>query len=668
MAMDAADVKYIGKELGADLVGIASADVLNAHPPDPKYPQTPERIWPDCRSVIVIGTHIPAAAFRCPPGPLVQYMDMAVLRRMDRIAWKLSAILEEAGHAAFVTAAQETDWNFKRASYGYLSNRHLAVEAGLGTLGLEVNLLTPEFGPRINFTGILTDLELEGDTPITEQICIGEGCSRCLYSCPSDAVLHFGIDKRRCATEAQEFGYAQITGFFSKFLHTSAADKKKLMASRGLYGFWQGMLRVVGSFGDCPRCLAVCPVGDDYHAYLAEPQKEIPEKTPERMAKGNEYKEIRQTGGDAPGLNEWNVRWVGPEGYTGKVIKAQRQAFKQLQDVRSVDEETRETGLPVKIPPHGTVLNAELIKECALSFGADLMGIAGPDAVAKGWPTVAGAQDAADTRVIVLAQRMNGGSALITGWNNRQKYYNDELNLDALEGAASKLVTWLDDRGVPAIIIPPPDVDRGRWSGDDADLQTAVEAMAKAAVAAGLGTLGLNQQLLTLEFGPRVVTLAVLCNVPLAMDTPQETALCKGADCGRCLSACPADAVGQWDRDWSACGSFRSPHGFAHFTDFLNRIIAEPDIEIKNSMLRSEDSFNIWLSTLRGAGVISGCRRCQDVCPVGDDYDDMLKATLEEIPEDTPEKQSRFISLDLSENSIAYRNRAEWIGWLQSNR
>ena len=47
MSMDAADVKYIGKELGADLVGIASADVLNAHPPDPKYPQTPERIWPE---------------------------------------------------------------------------------------------------------------------------------------------------------------------------------------------------------------------------------------------------------------------------------------------------------------------------------------------------------------------------------------------------------------------------------------------------------------------------------------------------------------------------------------------------------------------------------------------------------------------------------------------
>ena len=39
--MDAAAVKTLAKELGADLVGIASAEVLNAFPPDPKFPQTP---------------------------------------------------------------------------------------------------------------------------------------------------------------------------------------------------------------------------------------------------------------------------------------------------------------------------------------------------------------------------------------------------------------------------------------------------------------------------------------------------------------------------------------------------------------------------------------------------------------------------------------------------
>ena len=134
--MDAAKVKEIAKDLGADLVGIASAEVLNNNPPDPLVPQTPDRISPYCKSVIVIAHRIPVAVFRSISGAAVQYMDMLVLRRMDRIAAKLSAIMEDAGHPTFVTVAQETDWDYKRASYGRLSTRHLGVEAGLGTLGL----------------------------------------------------------------------------------------------------------------------------------------------------------------------------------------------------------------------------------------------------------------------------------------------------------------------------------------------------------------------------------------------------------------------------------------------------------------------------------------------------------------------------------------------------
>jgi hypothetical protein len=44
--VDAAAVKRRAKELGADLCGIASAATLNAFPPDPRWPQTPERISP----------------------------------------------------------------------------------------------------------------------------------------------------------------------------------------------------------------------------------------------------------------------------------------------------------------------------------------------------------------------------------------------------------------------------------------------------------------------------------------------------------------------------------------------------------------------------------------------------------------------------------------------
>src|SRR5499427_10142929 len=216
--LDAAAVKRRARELGADLVGIASAATLNAFPPDPRWPQTPERISPYCKSVIVLVQRIPAGAFRCKTNVPVQYIDMLVLRKMDKVAYRLAEELEDAGFPTFVTAAQETDWSYKRASYGRLSTRHLGVEAGLGTLGLEVNILTPEFGPRLYLTGILTEHELAPDQRMEEQVCIGESCSRCLHSCPPDAVKQWGLDKAGCATEAQEFGYMTITNFFSKFL------------------------------------------------------------------------------------------------------------------------------------------------------------------------------------------------------------------------------------------------------------------------------------------------------------------------------------------------------------------------------------------------------------------------------------------------------------------
>jgi len=333
--IDAAEVKARALALGADLVGIAAARSLNAFPPDPKWPQTPERISPYIKSVVVIVQRIPAGAFRCKLNIPVQYMDMLVLRKMDQVAARLAGELENAGHPSFVVPAQETEWSYKRASYGRLSTRHLGIEAGLGTFGLEVNILTPEFGPRVYLTGVLTELELEASAPMTEQVCIGESCSRCLYSCPGDAVKHFGIDKRACAEHAQEFGFAQILRFLDSMIDVSATGTDRgalarMLRSRELFGFWQGLLRVVGSFGDCPRCLAVCPVGNDYHAHLADAQKVIPEKTPEKIALAKRFQIARKAGEPIAGLNDWNIRWVGPEGYRG-IVARQLQEFRRRQ-------------------------------------------------------------------------------------------------------------------------------------------------------------------------------------------------------------------------------------------------------------------------------------------------------------------------------------------------
>jgi epoxyqueuosine reductase len=308
-------------------------------------------------------------------------------------------------------------------------------------------------------------------------------------------------------------------------------------------------------------------------------------------------------------------------------------------------------------------ITAQDIKARAKELGADLVGIADGKNVDTSHIT-----EHDGGRVIVLGTRVQAGSSRISKWNDRNKYYNDELSLTFLEEVSLELVYWLEDAGYPALIVPPTHVDPWRYEGDPTKHQRTLISLPHAAVEAGLGTLGLNQQLLTKEFGPRVLLTAVLSSVDVECDPPMVEALCLGPECGRCLKACPGDVIKQWDRDWEACDTYRSPHGFKQLSVYLGRVIDEPDVKQKKAMLRSEDSFNLWQSILRGAGVITGCRRCADVCPVGADYEPMLKDALDAIPESTPQKEARLAQMVAAEPSPAYQRQIRWIGRMNSRR
>lgn len=320
-------------------------------------------------------------------------------------------------------------------------------------------------------------------------------------------------------------------------------------------------------------------------------------------------------------------------------------------------------------------ITAADIKAKARDLGADLVGIADGQVMNANPPDPDNPRRPSDItdydadRVIVLAKRLSSGTTRIPRWDERHKYYNDELALTALEEATLELVLWLEDQGYPALIIPPTHADPWRYHGDPSAQQGPILSLEHAAVEAGLGTLGLNLQLLTPEFGPRVVLTAALSSVPVEADSPMTDALCLGPDCGRCLSACPGDVIGRWERNWEACNTYRSPHGFKQLTDFLSEVIDETDPATQKRMIRSEDSFNLWQSILRGAGVVTGCRRCQDVCPVGADYDRLLKDALEDIPEDNPEKSARLDAMRAtSDEGAGYTKQSRWIGRTQSDR
>src|SRR5882762_11332948 len=172
MVLTAEMVKAKARELGADGVRLTNKDELNAHPPDAAYPQIPVRVSPEIKSCVAFFKRIPAGAFRARDNACIHHVDQLVLREMDRVGYRIARFLEEHDHWAFQTAAQETVWEMKSASYGYLSTRHVAVEAGLGTIGFELNLLTKECGPRCYTSVVLTNADVEPDTRITEQLCI----------------------------------------------------------------------------------------------------------------------------------------------------------------------------------------------------------------------------------------------------------------------------------------------------------------------------------------------------------------------------------------------------------------------------------------------------------------------------------------------------------------
>src|SRR5689334_8690891 len=149
-------------------------------------------------------------------------------------------------------------------------------------------------------------------------------------------------------------------------------------------------------------------------------------------------------------------------------------------------------------------LTADAIKGKARALGADLVGIADGAALEANPPPdnpqrPSDITDHDGARVIVLAKRLSRGVARIAAWNDRHKYYNDELALTRLEEASLELVYWLEDNGYPAIIVPPTHSDP--WTFQDGKPKkhlSTLLSLPHAAVEAGLGTLGLNLQLLAL--------------------------------------------------------------------------------------------------------------------------------------------------------------------------
>jgi epoxyqueuosine reductase len=228
---------------GVGLVGVASIDRF-ANAPEG---HTPQSFLPDANAVVVIGLPIVEGltdfdhfmeeskvvkeedTYEDKDGVTRKWNPRRVLRNhierrcshevinmeLQTISMYIAIFLERAGYKSVylpTTYGQTFSWpgntnrDFPRVpkEFGPFSHRHAAVAAGLGELGLNNLLLTPQYGPRNRFVSIITTAPLIADPLLQKPVCLGEKCSLCIKNCGGKAFgkvyeLNVGGHKNRLA-------------------------------------------------------------------------------------------------------------------------------------------------------------------------------------------------------------------------------------------------------------------------------------------------------------------------------------------------------------------------------------------------------------------------------------------------------------------------------------
>ena len=226
------DIKEYSLALGTDLYGVASAEEYEKGFPEKP---SPRRFVGDAKSIIVIGLAFSSSTMVSVLSPdlagLEQRKEEAMtnhgpalgaeryflgeennmlIRETSFIAYQIAKRLESEGHTAFYIPPFKFDPRFKTAPFYITPAMYLA---GMGTMGLNCCILTPEYGPNVLTDVIITDKELSPGRPRDENICLD--CKRCVKSCPVDCIDGSG---------------------------------------------WKNV-DLCASYGCCGVCLAVCPIG-----------------------------------------------------------------------------------------------------------------------------------------------------------------------------------------------------------------------------------------------------------------------------------------------------------------------------------------------------------------------------------------------------------------------
>ena len=107
----------------------------------------------------------------------------AVSPMVDAMAYQLGQRMERAGFQALPVPSSQ--YRAVGERIGLFSHKLAAHLAGLGWIGKNTLLITPQFGPRVRLATVLTDGELEGGHREDERC---GACQKCVEACPVGAL------------------------------------------------------------------------------------------------------------------------------------------------------------------------------------------------------------------------------------------------------------------------------------------------------------------------------------------------------------------------------------------------------------------------------------------------------------------------------------------------
>jgi epoxyqueuosine reductase len=120
---------------------------------------------------------------------------------LDGLGLKISNFIQERGFDALpIPASQIVDWQKQVA---HISHKHVAVQAGLGWIGRNNLLVTPQFGAHVRLITVLTDMPLSADRPLNRDC---RSCHACVSACPSGSIKESpgDFDHLGCFTEMKK--------------------------------------------------------------------------------------------------------------------------------------------------------------------------------------------------------------------------------------------------------------------------------------------------------------------------------------------------------------------------------------------------------------------------------------------------------------------------------